>query len=88
MSENIGWIPFGKTYAELVSYMTKIGKSTVGIQVDFKGSKEYPALCPKGRYLIGNLSTCGAGFYQSGEGTLDNIIVRRYRRVLTAEELN
>ena len=87
MGSPIRWIQFDKTYGQLCHELTQMGKSPVGIQVDFRGSEEYPALCPKGPHLVGDIE---AGGDISGEEyqMLTHIVVTRYRRLLTAEELS
>lgn len=80
------WIDYGKTYGRLGRDLRQMGESIVGIQVDFAGSDRCPVLCPKGRHLVGDINAEGD---VSGEEymMLEYVIVARYRRVLTAEEL-
>ncbi|KKM64692.1 hypothetical protein LCGC14_1498760 [marine sediment metagenome] len=84
-SPYIRWIDYGKAYGQLVRDLEQIGESIVGIQVNFAGSHRYPALCPKGQHLVGDIDADGGG---AGEEYLAYVIVTRYRRLLTAEELN
>ena len=79
MSLHIRWVDYGKTYGELCLEEIVVAEGgPTGLQVDFEGSEDYPALCPKGPHLIGDLE---------GEQMLTHVIVTRYRRLLTAEEL-
>ncbi len=84
-SSPIKWIDYGKAYGQLVRDLEQVGESIVGIQVNFAGSHRYPELCPKGRHLVGDIDADGGG---AGEEYLAYVIVTRYRRVLTAEQLN
>ena len=82
----VDWVEYGKDYGQLRHDLGLVGESIVGVQVDIKRSEEYPALCPGGLHLIGDIE---AGGDVSGEGyrVIENVIVVRYRRLLTAEQL-
>ena len=87
MGLHIRWIDYGKTYGELcLEEIVVVEGGPTGLQVDFEGSEDYPALCPKGPHLVGDINAAGD---ISGEEyqMLTPLIVTRYRRVLTAEEL-
>ncbi len=87
MALYIRWIDYGKTFGELCLEETVVVEGgPTGLQVDFEGTEEDPALCPKGPHLVGDINAAGD---ISGEEyqMLTHVIVTRYRRVLTAEEL-
>ncbi len=85
VSPHIKWINYGKTYGQLVRDLEQAGESIVGIQVNFAGSHRYPELYPKGQHLVGDIDAYDGG---AGEEYLAYVIVTRYRRVVTAEQLN
>ena len=82
------WTEYGKTYYELRRELKSVGESIVGVQVDIKQSEEYSLLCEGGPHLVGHVET--NSIVSGGEPfwEMDNIIVARYRRLLTAEELD
>ena len=77
------WIDYGKTYGQLVHDLKQVGESIVGIQVDLIDPR-FPN--EPGLFLIGDLNREGD---VSGEEymMITSWTVTRYRRVLTAEEL-
>ncbi len=82
----MGWVEYGKSYGQLRHDLKLVGETTVGVQIDIKRSEDFPALCPGGLQLIGGIEEGGdiSGEYYHD---ITGVIVVRYRRLLTAEQL-
>ncbi len=82
----MAWIEYGKSYGQLRHDLESVGESIVGVQIDIGRPEGYPVLCKNGLNLIGDIEEGGD---ISGEYYVDieDAIVVRYRRLLTAEQL-
>jgi hypothetical protein len=80
-----GWITYGKSYKDLRDEMEVRGESLVGVQVDLEECEPRHRF-RGGIYLVGHLELGGdvSGEYYA---TVEHQIVIRYRRLLTAEQL-
>ncbi len=80
------WIEYGKSYDQLRHDLELAGENIVGVQIDIRLSKENPAWVVGGRHLIGDIEEGGD---VSGEEyiVIGEVIIARYRRLLTAEQL-
>ncbi len=82
-----GWIGYGKSFYQLRQELSQKGESIIGVQVDIMQSEEYPSLGEGGLHLVGHVE---AGSVISGGEhfeEIDNVFVLRYRRLLSAEQL-
>lgn len=79
------WIKYGKSYYCLCRDLKQKGESIVGVQVDIKRSERYPSCT--GLLLVGHIES--GSVISEGEvfEETDNMIILRYRRLLTAEQL-
>lgn len=81
------WVKYGKSYYQLRCELSQKGESIVGVQVDIQRSEKYPALCRGGLHLVGDVET--GSVISGGERfeEIDSVHILRYRRLLSAFEL-
>ncbi len=83
----MGWVEYGKSYGQLRHDLESVGESIVGVQIDLRLSEKRPILhVEEGLHLIGDIEEGGdiSGEYYV---VIEEVIVVRYRRLLTAEQL-
>ncbi len=80
-----GWVKYGKSYYCLHRDLKQKGESIIGVQVDVERSERYPSCA--GLLLVGHVES--GSVISEGEvfEEIDNVIVLRYRRLITAEQL-
>jgi hypothetical protein len=83
----MNWIGYGKSFYQLRHELSQKGESIIGVQVDITPSEEYPSLCKGGLHLVGHVEV--GSVISEGEHfeEIDNVFILRYRRLLSAEQL-
>ncbi len=79
------WIKYGESFYRLRQDLSQKGESIVGVQVDVERSERYPScagLLLVGHIEVGSVVSEGEQFEE-----IDNVFILRYRRLLTAEQL-
>ena len=85
--DSVSWVKYGKTYGQLCQDLKEVGETPVGVQIDIRGSQEYPELCPGGLYLIGDIEMGTYLIDGKAWSAINYCVILRYRRLLTAEQL-